>query len=127
MSKVGKQPIIVPNDVQVKMDKGVVNVKGKNGDISQAIPRGIVVNIKPDQIEVGIEKDSKQNRALWGTIRSLLQNMVAGVGKEWQKTLEISGTGYRAEVKDNYLELIVGFSHTVKISPLPGSCCRDAE
>ena len=120
MSRIGRLPITVPSGVTVKIKENQVTVKGPKGEISQTFVPGMKVKLEDSRLIVERPDDSKQNRALHGLTRSLLNNMVTGVTKGWEKNLEIVGVGYRAEKAGEKLVLRLGFSHTVEVLPLPG-------
>lgn len=116
MSKIGKQPINLPQDVSVDVSGSIVTVKGTRGALDLNIPRKITLKINKEDNELIVEaKDSdKKTKALHGTIRSILANMVHGVTEGWTKTLELVGTGYRVELKQDTLVITVGYSHPVE-------------
>ena len=118
MSRVGKQPIPIPDGVSVAHDGGTVNVKGPHGALSQRIPEGIRVEIADGQVKLERPDDRNQSRALHGLARALVANMVRGVEKPFAKQLEIQGVGYRAEAAGTTLTLQLGFSHPVEM-PIP--------
>ena len=114
MSKIGKKPILIPDKVEVKLEDNRIYVKGPKGDLSFEIRPEIGVKIENGQIEVFPKIQTKETKALWGTTRSLINNLVEGVTKGFKKQLEIQGIGYKAKVEGNELVLEVGFSHPVK-------------
>lgn len=118
MSKIGKQPIIIPEGVIVQIKDGVLDVKGKNGNLNIALLPGIKVHISPREILFICEGNSKQAMNNWGTMRALSANAVYGVSSDFVKELMIEGVGYRAEVKGENLILNIGFSHSVNF-PIP--------
>jgi large subunit ribosomal protein L6 len=120
MSRIGRLPIAVPQGVTVDIKDGQVKVKGPKGEASQEIMPGITVKMEDGKIVVTRSSDDKKERALHGLTRALLNNMVIGVTKGWEKNLEIVGVGFRAEKTGEKLTLRLGFSHTVEVSPLPG-------
>jgi len=113
MSRIGKQPIKIPENVEVKVDNGVVIVKGPKGELSQSIHREIDVEIIDSEIIVK-RKEERNSSALWGLMRALIANMVLGVSEGYQKTLEIEGVGYRAQMQENKIVLSLGFSHAIE-------------
>lgn len=116
MSRIGKKSILIPKEVEIKIETKKVAIKGPKGELFQEIPEGILVTKEDDKIIVLSEKKSKKNSALWGLIRVLLQNQIIGVSSGFEKKLEIRGIGYRASLKgENILNLEVGFSHHVEI------------
>jgi large subunit ribosomal protein L6 len=120
MSRIGRLPIAVPSGVTVNIKDQRVTVKGPKGEISQTFVPGMAIKLEDDKLIVQRPSDSKEHRALHGLTRSLLNNMVTGVTKGWERNLEIVGVGFRAEKVGEKLVLRVGFSHTVEVSPLPG-------
>jgi large subunit ribosomal protein L6 len=120
MSRIGRLPIVVPAGVTVTIKDSTVSVKGPKGEISQTFTPDIKIKLDDGKITVERPSDSKEHRALHGLTRSLLNNMVTGATKGWEKTLEIVGVGFRAEKSGEKIILRVGFSHTVEVMPLPG-------
>ncbi|MBN1168731.1 50S ribosomal protein L6 [Candidatus Woesebacteria bacterium] len=120
MSRIGKQPVEKPDSVEINLDGQTLTVKGPKGEISKKIPRQIQLRIDGGVVVVERKSNTKQNRALHGTYRALIQNMVLGVTEGWKKELEIVGTGYRAEGSDKEIILTIGFSHPVKIKAPEG-------
>jgi large subunit ribosomal protein L6 len=118
MSRIGKQPIAIPDGVTVERKEQVVHVKGPKGNLSERMPEGIRVEIGDGQVRFQRPDDRKQSRALHGLARALVANMVKGVTESFSKELEIQGVGYRADVDGRNLKLQLGFSHPVKI-PIP--------
>ena len=120
MSRIGRLPIAVPPGVTVKIKDQQVTVKGPKGEISQAFTPGMDIKLEDNKLIVKRPSESKQDRALHGLTRSLLNNMVTGVTKGWERNLEIVGVGFRAEKAGEKILVRVGFSHSVEVSPLPG-------
>ena len=120
MSRIGKSPIPLPSGVNVSISPGRVMVNGPLGELTQRLPQRIAVEQQEDQIVVTRPTERGQDRALHGLTRSLVANMVEGVTKGFEKTLEIQGVGYRASLRGTSLELNVGFSHAVSINPPQG-------
>jgi len=120
MSRIGRLPITVPSGVTVNIKENHVTVKGPKGEMSQTFVPDMSIKLEDGKIVVERPSDSKQHRALHGLTRSLLNNMVTGVTKGWEKSLEIVGVGFRAEKTGEKILLRVGFSHTVEVEPLPG-------
>jgi len=115
MSRIGRQPIIIPADVQVTIDGKDVKVKGPKGENQLHLHSKVSVEHKDNQLAVTVKDQTiKDQRALWGLSQRLIANMVTGVTKGFSKQLEINGVGYRAEVKGNVLVLSVGYSHPVE-------------
>jgi large subunit ribosomal protein L6 len=114
MSRIGKLPIALPSGVEVKVDGGVVRVKGSRGTLEQALVEGTSVEVGDGRVVVQRSGDDKRTRAMHGLMRSLLANMVTGVSTGFERPLEIVGVGYRAEVSGKKLTLQVGYSHPVE-------------
>jgi large subunit ribosomal protein L6 len=114
MSRIGKQPIPIPNGVQVDVDDGRVTVTGPGGMLSQALNREMRVAVEGGEVRVQRPSDEREHKALHGLTRTLIANMVEGVTRGFEKRLEIQGVGYRAALKGSDLELQVGFSHPVE-------------
>lgn len=114
MSRIGKQPIPVPEGVEVQMEGEVLRVKGPRGVLEHRIPRNIRVELDGNLIRVGRENELRQVRALHGLTRTLVANMVTGVTVGFRKALEVVGVGYRAEVADGVLQMSLGYSHPVR-------------
>jgi large subunit ribosomal protein L6 len=121
MSRIGKMPITVPSGVKVDIDGNTVTVSGPKGELSRSLPEEMLIKMESDTIEVSRPSDDKKHRAYHGLTRSLLANMVEGVSKGFEKTLEIVGVGYRAEKTGNNLTIRIGYSHQVEVIPLPGT------
>jgi large subunit ribosomal protein L6 len=117
MSRIGKAPIPLPDGVDFTYDDAVVTVKGPKGELTQRVPREMLVEVADGIIEVKRPTDSGNHRSLHGLTRTLIANMVTGVTQGFEKRLEIVGVGYRAGVKGKDLELLVGYSHPVVIQP----------
>ncbi|WP_420599849.1 50S ribosomal protein L6 [Neptuniibacter sp.] len=113
MSRIAKSPVTVPAGVEVKIDGQSVNVKGKNGQLSLDVHPSVEVSQEDGALKFAAREASKQSRALSGTTRSLVNNMVVGVTEGFKKTLELQGVGYRAAAKGNTLNLNLGFSHPI--------------
>ena len=114
MSRIGKLPISIPKGVSIAIDGNTVKVKGPKGELTRAFAQGISVGQDGETLSVKRASDEENHKALHGLSRTLLANMVEGVTKGYQKTLEISGVGYKAEVKPFGLQLALGFSHTIQ-------------
>ena len=119
MSRIGKQPIAVPDGVEVSIQAEQVSVKGPKGELSEAKARAIEVKEDEGQILVTRPTDRGEHRALHGLTRSLIANMVEGVTQGFEKRLEIQGVGYRASMQGQNLQLAVGYSHPVIIEAPP--------
>ncbi|HUA11864.1 MAG TPA: 50S ribosomal protein L6 [Solirubrobacteraceae bacterium] len=120
MSRIGRQPIPVPDGVTVTIEPGSVTVKGPKGELSERISPDMDVRQDDGQIVVTRPTDRGEHRALHGLTRSLVANMVHGVTDGFEKRLEIQGVGYRAQLKGKNLELAVGYSHPVPIQAPDG-------
>ena len=120
MSRIGKQPIAVPDGVTVTIDPEVVRVNGPRGELQERISRELQVEKSDGEVLVKRPTDRGEHRALHGLTRTLIANMVEGVTSGFEKRLEIQGVGYRAALRGRDLELTVGYSHPVKITPPDG-------
>lgn len=116
MSRIGKNPVIIPEKVKVTVDQEVVHVEGPKGKLQQKIPFGVTVEVKDDKVDVSRISDSKKDKSLHGTIRNLIANMIKGVTESYKKELEIIGVGYKAQIKGKDLSIQIGFSHPVDMS-----------
>ena len=121
MSRIGKSPIPVPSGVDVTIAGAHITVKGPKGTLERDIPGAITVRQDGEELLVERPNDERQNRALHGLVRSLVNNMVVGVHEEFTKELEIIGVGYRAAAQgSNKLDLALGFSHPVSVDAPEG-------
>ncbi len=120
MSRVGANPIAVPKGVELKIDGPNVSVKGPKGELSQTFQREITFKQEKDEIIVSRPSDQTRHKAMHGLSRTLLANMVIGVTEGFSKTLEMHGVGYRAQMQGKELEVSVGYTHPVKVSPPEG-------
>ena len=120
MSRIGKMPIPVPSGVEVSVADSAITVKGPKGSLSKDIHPDMIVRLEDSTITVARPDDNKQHMSLHGLTRTLIANMVEGVTKGYEKTLEIHGVGYRAQMVGPNLQLQVGYSHPVDIVPRPG-------
>jgi large subunit ribosomal protein L6 len=120
MSRIGRKPIPVPSSVTVSIEPEVVRVAGPRGELSERVPRDITVTQEDAELVVTRPTDRGEHRALHGLTRSLVANMVEGVTNGYQKTLEIQGVGYRAQLRGRDLELALGFSHPVTVKAPEG-------
>ncbi|WP_163467949.1 50S ribosomal protein L6 [Fusobacterium sp. IOR10] len=119
MSRIGKQPIVIPAGVTVTVnDNNEVTVTGSKGTLTKEFNKEMVIKIEDNQIVVERPNEERFTRALHGTTRALIHNMVVGVSDGFKKTLKLVGVGYRAAVKGNGLELSLGYSHPVIIDPV---------
>ena len=117
MSRIGKQPIPIPDGVNIAVDPGRVTVNGPLGELTQEFPQRITVEKQDDSLVVSRPTDRGDDRALHGLVRTLVANMVEGVTNGFEKRLEIQGVGYRAGLRGTALELNVGYSHPVVKDP----------
>lgn len=120
MSRIGKKPLEIPAGVTVTIDGSTVTVKGPKGELTRTFNSDINIKVEDNVLTVTRPSDQKEHRALHGTTRSLLGNMVEGVSKGFEKGLELVGVGYRATKSGNKLVLAVGYSHPVEIVPEQG-------
>jgi len=118
MSRVGKLPIALPKGVQITLTDLVLTVQGPKGTLQRSIPASLDVEIAKETLAFKRRDDSKEARSTHGLIRALVSNMVRGVSEGFNRGLEIQGTGYRAEVQGNNLNLSLGYSHPIQF-PLP--------
>lgn len=120
MSRIGRKPISLPPGVEIKIEDGVITVKGPKGVLSQAIPEDISIDQQASELLVTRPSDIKKHRAMHGLTRALVANMVTGVTSGFEKKLEMVGVGYRAQMQGSKLVLSIGFSHPVEIDPPTG-------
>jgi large subunit ribosomal protein L6 len=120
MSRIGKQPIAIPEGVTIDVTDGTVTVKGPGGELTQRVDRDMRIVIDGGEVRVERPSDERNHRALHGLTRSLIANMVEGVTKGFERRLEIQGVGYRAALRGSDLELQVGYSHPVTVTPPAG-------
>ena len=118
MSRVGKNPVAVPQGVEVKVEGQVVSAKGQQGQLTYESTEDVTIELTDGNITVRPANDTKQARAMWGTARSRIQSLVTGVSEGFRRDLEIVGVGYRAAVQGSALNLQLGFSHEVNY-PIP--------
>ncbi len=118
MSRIGKKPVAIPQGVTVQATGRTVTVKGPKGQLARELVAPITVKVDGSNVVVGRPDDSKPSKSLHGLSRTLVQNMVDGVTKGYEKKLEIVGVGFKAEVAGESLALNVGFTHTIKY-PIP--------
>jgi large subunit ribosomal protein L6 len=118
MSRVGKKPVPVPKGVTAKVDGQAVSVKGGKGELRFTVPDDVAVALEGEQIKVDPRNDGKRARAMWGMSRAMINNLIVGVTKGYEKKLEITGVGYKAAVVGKNLQLSLGFSHDVNY-PIP--------
>lgn len=115
MSRIGKLPITIPQGVNVEVNKNVVTVKGQKGTLKKEFHKDMIIKVENGVIYVNRPSDSKLHKSLHGLTRTLINNMVEGVTKGFEKVLEINGVGYRAQKQGNKLVLTLGYSHPVEM------------
>ena len=120
MSRVGKNPVVIPAGVTVTFENDMLTVKGPKGELKTAIHKDITVTVEEGQVSVTRPSDLRQHRALHGTTRANIQNMVIGVTDGYKKTLELVGVGYRVELQGPVLVMNIGFSHQMAFLPPKG-------
>jgi large subunit ribosomal protein L6 len=127
MSRIGRQPILIPAGVNITIEPELVTVQGPNGELSERVSRDITIERVPrqdggdgDQLTVTRPTDRNEHRALHGLTRTLVANMVTGVTTGFEKRLELQGVGYRAQMKGSDLELALGYSHPVSVKAPDG-------
>ena len=120
MSRIGNKPITVPEGVEVSVDGQKITVKGPKGTLERVIHPSMTIKLEDNVITISRPDDEKRNRELHGLTRSLINNMIEGVSKEFTKQLEINGVGYRAAKQGKTLVLTVGYSHPVKMEEPEG-------
>ncbi len=113
MSRIGKMPVPIPKGVEVRADGAAVRVKGPKGELVSAIPTGLTVSITDGEVRIARASDEPKARSLHGLLRALVANNVEGVTKGFTRELEISGVGYKAEVKGKSVVFALGYSHPV--------------
>lgn len=120
MSRIGLKPVEVPQGVEVKFDGNTVTVKGPKGELTRKLHQDIKITVEGNEIRFERPSNHKVHRALHGTTRSLVYNMVEGVNKGFEKSLEIIGVGYRAQKQGDKLVVSAGYSHPVEIDVQDG-------
>lgn len=120
MSRVGRKPIPIVKGVQVSKKDGLITVKGPKGELIARVHPDITVDVNQSEVVVTRRSDEKEQRALHGLWRALIQTMILGVTNGYTKKLEIVGVGYRAEMKGKKLQLMVGYSHPIVFGPPEG-------
>jgi large subunit ribosomal protein L6 len=118
MSRIGKKAVAIPSGVNASVEGQTVKMKGPKGALQYVVPDEIVVKMDKGAIKVDPRTETKRARAMWGTSRTLVANLVAGVTKGFESKLEITGVGYRAAVQGKNLQLALGYSHDV-VYPIP--------
>jgi large subunit ribosomal protein L6 len=120
LSRIGKKPVVIPKGVTVTQNGQNLKIKGPKGELEYTVHRNIAIEIKDNEITVKRPDDTKENKSLHGLSRALIQNMIDGVTNAYQKTLDIVGVGYRAELKGKNLLLNIGYSHPIYFIPPEG-------
>ncbi|MAK46593.1 MAG: 50S ribosomal protein L6 [Opitutae bacterium] len=118
MSRIGKLPVEIPSGVNVSLENDIVSVKGPKGELLQKISPLVKVNIEEKSVSVSQSEQSRDAKAIYGTTRSLIANMVQGVTENFSKDLLIEGVGFRATVKGSMIDLELGYSHPIE-HPIP--------
>jgi large subunit ribosomal protein L6 len=126
MSRVGKKPIQIPDKTTISLKDRMLTVQGKNGSLSLTLNPEVDLKIEKDHIDVVLKTDNRETRALQGMTRSLVDGMVIGVSRGFERVLEINGIGYRAEVKGKSIVLNLGYSHPIDF-PLPAGISATVE
>ena len=116
MSRIGKQPVVVPAEVDINLSDDVITVSGKLGKLTYPFNNKVVIEYKKGEASLSVfaKGEGKKERAMWGLSRTLINNMIIGVSKGFTKILEINGVGYKAAVNNNILTMFLGYSHDIK-------------
>ena len=120
MSRIGRMPVVIPSGVQVDINGLNVRVKGPKGELARAFSPAVSIKMENNEIIISRSSDAPAERALHGTTRAVLANMIHGVNAGFERILEIEGVGYRAELNGNNLILNMGYSHPVEVQPPQG-------
>jgi len=118
MSRVGKKPVAIPSGVSASVEGQVVRIKGPKGTLAVALHGDVAAKVEGNEVRIDPRTDSKRARAMWGTYRSLLANVVTGVTQGFERRLEVTGVGYRAAVQGKTLQIQLGYSHDIAF-PIP--------
>jgi len=118
MSRIGKKPVAIPTGVTANVEGQTVKMKGPKGALALVLPDDVTVKMDKGAIKVDPKSETQRARAMWGTSRTLVANLVTGVTKGFEDKLEITGVGYRASVQGKNLQIALGYSHDV-IYPIP--------
>lgn len=130
MSRVGKQPVLIPSGIEANIVNNEILIKGDKGELKKEFSSLVKVTKEDGKILVVPKNESKDAKAAWGLIRTIINNMVVGVKEGFNKTLEINGVGYRASISENILTLQLGFSHDIKLaipSDIEVKCVKPTE
>lgn len=117
MSRVGRRPIEIPDGIKLEVNGNTVKVEAKGKTVEHVIPDGFTAEIKDKTLVISRPSDERQHRALHGTTRSLIQNIIIGLKDGFEKKLKIQGVGYKAQMKGKMLVMDIGFSHSVNFTP----------
>jgi large subunit ribosomal protein L6 len=120
MSRIGKKTIRIPDGVDVKVNNNLITIKGPKGELSKELISEISAEVKDNNLLIGLKENKKGDSALWGTNQALINNMILGVSKGFNKKLTFEGVGYKAAVNGNKLVLNLGFSHPIEIDAPEG-------
>lgn len=120
MSRIGRMPVTVPAGVDVSIKGSYLQIKGPKGELKHVFPPNVSFKLEGGEIHVARATDEREDRAMHGTARALLQNMVSGVSSGFERILEVNGVGYRADMEGKDLMLYVGYSHPVRVTPPEG-------
>ncbi len=120
MSRIGRKEIVIPAGVEVKVEAGIVTVKGPKGTLTQNISTAMTVEVADNMVRVTRPNDEKENRSLHGLTRTLINNMVIGVTEGFKKELEVNGVGYRVQKQGKNLVMNLGYSHQVIMEEIDG-------
>jgi large subunit ribosomal protein L6 len=120
VSRIGRMPVPIPGGVRVEVEGTRVRVKGPRGELEQVFPAAMTIRLDEGKLSVERPSDAPQMRALHGMTRALINNMVLGVSKGFERNLQVEGVGYRPELEGKDLILHVGFSHPVRVNPPEG-------
>lgn len=126
MSRIGKQPITIPDKTQITVENNLVIAKGEKGELSVKIPTEFKVEVKENQLELSVAKKHPNSSAFWGLYRALINNITKGVSEGFEKNLEIQGVGYRAALQNKELVLNLGYSHPINVK-IPDSIKCEVE
>ena len=116
MSRIGKQPVVLPSGVMAEIKDNTVLIKGKRGQLKNSYPLSVKVSKNEDKIIVTPLDNTKNSKASWGLVRTIISNMVIGVEEGFTKKLEVNGVGYRASISEGILTLQLGYSHDIKLA-----------
>lgn len=120
MSRIGRKPVVVPPNVEVKIQDTTVFVKGPKGKLEYTFPPQVSILLENGEVQVNRASDIGPERSLHGTVRAVISNMITGVSTGFERLLEVNGVGYRAELSGKNLVLYVGYSHPVVVEPPEG-------